>query len=40
MRMGSAFFKIVINTISGAYGMPQIQIQGQWNAVGELSMDV
>lgn len=26
---------IVINTISGAYGVPQIQIQGQWNAVGE-----
>lgn len=39
LRMGSAFF-IVINTISGAYGMPHIQIQGQWNAVGELCIDV
>lgn len=29
---------IVINTISGAYGVPQIQIQGQWNAVGELRL--
>lgn len=36
---GFDIFRIVINTISGAYGVPQIQIQGQWNAVGELCLN-